>query len=244
MNPLQSELHRLYLPLPQAPADRVRAIVMELARPPAWNELARVWHGVQDELALPAPAIAVSGTDGLQLWFSLAEPVPAAQGPAFLDGLRRRFLPEVAPGRVRLLQAPDASAPPSAPQALPVPACRDDEGRWSAFVAPDLAPVFDDTPWLDIPPNEEGQAALLRGLQPIKPAAFRAALDQLGPGAPPPRTGEAAAPAASAADAAATDDPRRFLLRVMNDESVAMALRIEAARALLQHPGAAPPGGG
>ena len=29
------------------------------------------------------------------------------------------------------------------------------------------------------------------------------------------------------------DDPRRFLLRVMNDETVDMALRIEAAKALL-----------
>ena len=47
--------------------------------------------------------------------------------------------------------------------------------------------------------------------------------------APPrPRPG-----AASLATPQTTDDPRRFLLRVMNDESVALALRIEAAKALL-----------
>ena len=30
-------------------------------------------------------------------------------------------------------------------------------------------------------------------------------------------------------------DPKRFLLRIMNDDTVALALRIEAAKALLQH---------
>jgi hypothetical protein len=30
-----------------------------------------------------------------------------------------------------------------------------------------------------------------------------------------------------------TDDPRRFLMRVMNDETAPLALRIEAAKALL-----------
>ena len=112
MNRLQSELHRLYLARPAAdggaagsalidPSGAVRALVIELARPASWEVLARVWHGVQAELGLPAPAIAVSGTDGLQLWFSLAEPVGVAHARAFLEGLRRRFLPDVAVNRVR-----------------------------------------------------------------------------------------------------------------------------------------------
>ena len=50
------------------------------------------------------------------------------------------------------------------------------------------------------------------------------------PVAPP-----AAAPAHQGAPAQdeAADPPRRFLLRVMNDETVPLALRIEAAKALL-----------
>ena len=54
-------------------------MVLELTGPADWDVLSAVWRGVQADLELPAPAIAVSGTDGLQLWFSLEAPVPAAQ---------------------------------------------------------------------------------------------------------------------------------------------------------------------
>ena len=241
MTPLQSELHRLYLPRPEAHADAtaqpsalvdaagaVRAMVMDLTRPANWEQLSKVWHGVQSELELPAPAIAVSGTDGLQLWFSLADAIDASQAHAFLERLLSRFLPEIDPGRVRLMPGVmPASAPAIYRHAALVPARQEPGENWSAFVAPDLAPVFGDTPWLDIPPNEEGQAALLRGLRSMQRPEFEAALKRLVPHAPPPSSIAAAA-------GAATDDPRRFLLQVMHDDSVAMALRIEAAKALLQ----------
>ena len=83
MNRLQTELNRLYLGgLVFAQADaqdlsladargRVRAMVLEVAQPTGWDALSEVWHGVQMELELPAPGIAVSGRDGLQLWFSI-----------------------------------------------------------------------------------------------------------------------------------------------------------------------------
>lgn len=223
MNRLQTELHRLYLPAPGAQHEdgRVRALVMELARPPSWELLSTVWQGVQAELELPAPAIAVSGLDGLQLWFSLAEPIASMQAQAFLEALRVRFLPGVDARRVRLMLAPGAS----------VPALQEETGNWSAFVAADLAPIFSETPWLDIPPNEEGQASLLRGLSMIKPAAFDEALKRL---APPARSADLPVAQAQPATATAEQDPKRFLLRVMNDETVALALRIEAAKALLQ----------
>jgi hypothetical protein len=244
MTRLQSELHRLYFPGSQAhvesdaqpsslidPVGGVRAMVMELTRPPSWELLSKVWQGVQAELELPAPAIAVSGIDGLQLWFSLAEPIAALQAHAFLESLRARYLPDVDARRFRLMPAADASAQHPELHARPVPARQDQTGNWSAFVAADLAPVFADTPWLDIPPNEEGQATLLRGLDTMKPAALVEALKRLGP-------------IATSVDAPLTrpqpvtvtldEDPRRFLLRVMNDDSVALALRIEAAKALLQ----------
>ena len=242
MNRLQIELERLYLGgLVFAPADarefslvdargRVRALVLEVAQPIGWDALSEVWHGVQMELELPAPGIAVSGRDGLQLWFSIETAIPASQAHAFLEALRVRFLAHVAPARVRLWPTLDE---PVGHAAL-VPALQADTGNWSAFVAPDLAAVFSETPWLDVEPGEEGQAALLRGLQSIKPAVFDAALAGMRATAPQASAG-APTPASTTAAAieGGTDDPRRFLLRVMNDESVALALRIEAAKALL-----------
>jgi hypothetical protein len=250
MNRLQSELHRLYLlappdagggpgssPLVDA-SGSVRALVMELARPADWGVLSAVWRGVQVDLQLPAPGIAVSGTDGLQLWFSLAEPVSAAHGAAFLSRLQARYLADVAPSRVRLM--PSAAGPSHG--APLVPAQQAATGNWSAFVAPDLAPVFADTPWLDIPPGVEGQADLLARLQGIKPAVFDAAMLALQPAA-----STAASPAVQPSSAgpdlrqvgpdAADVDPRRFLQQVLNDETVPLALRIEAAKALLHGAG-------
>jgi hypothetical protein len=235
MNRLQSEWLRLYLPAdagepsPASPlfdtTGQVRTLVIELAQPAQWEPLSAVWLGVQDDLALPPPGIAVSGTDGLQLWFSLAEPVSAARGLAFLAGLRSRYLAGLAPARVRLY--PQDTQPPR--HAALVPALQGDSGNWSAFVAPGLAPVFADTPWLDIPPGIDGQADLLARLESIKPAAFEAALRALQPVAAP------ASPAVEAPASAAGDvDPRRFLQQVLNDASAPLALRVEAAKALLQ----------
>ena len=257
MNRLQSELDRLYLPRPQDRIDadmqpaalidtsgRVRAMVMELARPVDWEALSRVWHGVQVELELPAPAIAVSGIDGLQLWFSLAEPIAVAQAHAFLEGLRQRFLADIESSRVRLMPASSASALRQDLHAARVPARQEDSGNWSAFLAPDLVPIFAESPWLDIPPNEEGQATLLRSIEVMTPSAFEAACAKLGPTLHPQSSTVAVAVQASDSEPTAYDlpkaasaggDPEQFLLQVMNDATVALALRIEAAKALLQH---------
>ncbi|MFN3304850.1 MAG: hypothetical protein ACK44A_14175, partial [Roseateles sp.] len=128
---------------------------------------------------------------------------------------------ELPPARVRLQPAADGSDWPAGP----VPAPQPDGERWSAFIAPDLAPVFADTPWLDLPPGADGQADLLARLQSITPAALDAAMAQLAPARAP-------APAASH-DPAADLDPRRFLQSVVNDATAPLALRIQAAQALL-----------
>jgi hypothetical protein len=242
MNRLDTELNRLYvggLLFAQGDAQdlslvdargRVRALVLEAVRPAGWAELSLAWQGVQADLDLPAPAIAVSGSDGLQLWFSLEASVDVAQAHAFLEAVRARFLADVPVSRVRL--RPDPAEPG---RHVPlVPALQPSGESWSAFVSPDLVGVFSETPWLDVEPGEDGQAALLRGLQSIKPATFESALARL-------RERDAQAGAASPGTPAlaasqATDDPRAFLLRVMNDESVALTLRIEAAKALLARP--------
>lgn len=261
MNLLQAELQRLYLPAPPVgpatdatpsalidPSGGVRAMVMELTRPPNWEVLSRVWRGVQTELGLPAPALAVSGTDGLQLWFSLAEPIAAAQAHDFLESLRQRFLANIEAGRIRLMPAADASALRQELHAKLVPACQESTGNWSAFLAPDLVPVFADSPWLDIPPNQEGQASLLRGIEVTKRDVFEAALEKLAPAERPPQSTAAVAagvdePIATGRPeaAGAVGDPERFLLQVMNDNTVSLALRIEAAKALLRNPQALRP---
>ena len=230
MTTLQAELRRLYLvddtnsPDPDGDAPRlmtadgrVRAMVLELARPADWNVLATVWQGVQADLALPAPAIAVSGVDGYQLWFSLAEPVSVPLAQAFLESLRVRYLGEIAPARIGLM-------PSTTRHAHMVPAMQPDTGLWSAFVAPDLAPIFSDEPWLDVCPSSEAQAKVLSRLVCIKPAAFQAVLEAQG-------THPVAAPASQAKGLR----PQQFLHDIMNDPAVALNLRIEAAKALLPH---------
>jgi hypothetical protein len=263
MNRLQTEFHRLYHPRPADAAGSgggtagliddtgcVRAVVLEVARPADWTLLARVWRGVQTDLGLAAPAIAASGTDGLQLWFSLSEPLGVAPAHAFLAALRCRYLPDVAPQRVSLMPAPDASSA-SGGHARAVPALNEATGNWSAFVAPDLAPIFAETPWLDLPPSDDGQAKLLCHLVSNPPAMLAAALKQLEPVADPIGASPASAAHDSAHDSArgaglpstrpvvgtGYADPRHFLLAVMNDEGVPLALRIDAAKALLPHVG-------
>ena len=255
MDRLHRELHRLYAPrlrgepdarpgLPELVAadGRLRAIVLELARPADWDLLAVAWKGVQTELELPPPAIAVNGRDAYQLWFSLAEPLPADQALAFAEALRRRYLAEVRVERVGRMPWVDPALPQPVRHAAAVPAPQAGTGRWSAFVAPDLAPVFAAEPWLELPPNPEGQARLLAGLASIPVADFQRALARLQPAVAPVQE-EAAACSPGPADAAPVDlqaaaadahrDPRRFLFDVMHDARVPLALRIEAAKALL-----------
>ena len=259
LNRLQSELRRLYLPrvaagdsaaaTPPALVDArgmTRAMVLEIAARAGWEAVSRIWRGCQVELELPAPAIAVSGTDAFQLWFSLAEPLAAADAHAFLQALCAHFLAEVDARRLRLLPTADSAAAAGAVHAALVPTEQAQEERWSAFVAPDLAPLFSETPWLDIAPGSDGQADLLCRLASIGREAFAAAAARLRPAAParrdyagPAAPGEGAtAPAQSALATTASapttgSDPRTFLLQVMRDETVALALRIEAAKALL-----------
>jgi hypothetical protein len=249
MSKLQSELHRLYLPKATTdPAESVlidqrgmvRAMVLELARPADWDTVSALWRGVQSDLELPAPAIAVTGSDGFQLWFSLAEAVPAEQARAFLEGLRLRYWAEIATQRIRTLPTAQAQAPERFQHADLVPALQPRSGYWSAFVTADLAPMFAETPWMDIRPGDDGQAGVLKRLLCISPETFAAAWTQLCPEASAllastakPIEGSVPLPASGAGAPAKNPSPRQFLLQVMNDDSTPLALRIEAAKALI-----------
>ena len=261
MNRLQTELRRLYLPPDsqseyQEPAGdeiclvdaegQVRAMVVDLARQAGWDGVAALWQGVQDQLELPAPAIAVSGIDGYQVWFSLSEPVPLAHALDFLEALRLRYLGAIAPKHIAMKPAADDVAPQYAQHTRIVPALQAETGRWSAFVAPGLAGMFADEPWLDLPPSPDAQAKLLSRFASIKPADFQQALRLLRPTgvASARETGSASADSAvigshrlPAAQAPSDNglEPKRFLLGVMNDPAIELRLRIEAAKALLPY---------
>jgi hypothetical protein len=270
MNRLELEVLRLYLLAPPEGQDtqgsgdaglidgqgRVRALVMELGWPADWALLSSVWNGVQVDLDWPAPAIAVSGTQAYQLWFSLAEPVPAARAMAVLDALRVRYLGELKPQRLALWPTADADAdadlPPQLRHARRVPAAQAGSGLWSAFVAPELAPVFADEPWLDLPPTPDAQAVLLSRLKSTPLVDIDIALERLRPATvavapltaasdspPTALAGTGHQPGPSPALSGEALDPKRFLLDVMGDQSVPLALRIEAAKALLPYGDAA-----
>lgn len=281
MSRYSTEFDRLYAPLAAAsetagpaaegligPDGQVRALVLDLGRPVEWPLVASLWQAVQENLDLPAAGIAISGEQSFQLWWSLAEAVPAEEGERFLQALQRRFLPTVKPARVRTFPTRADAGPrwihaPRVPeQVMP--------DQWSAFVAPGLAPVFEDTPWVDFPPNEEGQAELLSGLKSVTPEQWKNTWDRLAIGAedrggrgndstarsesetpahalsnvpvdvPATNPGAGAPPVSNPAAAPALvtpsfNDPRGFLLHVMNDSAVPLALRIEAAKALLPY---------
>lgn len=241
MTRLQTEFQRLYQPdeaaTPGGLIDaqgQVRAAVLELAGPADWGALSQVWQGVQSRLGWPAPAIAVSGTDALQLWFSLHEPQPAAQARDLLQALADRWLADLRPQRLRLWPREVDGSWQHAPL---VPALQADGSNWSAFIAPDLAPLFADTPWLDLPPGDDGQASLLAPLAPLSAGQWHTGLAELRAMTVPATAHEAPAVngTAPAFHSAATHctSPRDFLLAVMNDAAVPLALRIDAAKALL-----------
>lgn len=248
MSRLPAEHRRLFAagPSGQLPAadPAVRALVLALHSPADWSALAPLWRGVQADFDWPEPAIAVNGSDAFELWFALAEPLPRAEAAQLLAQLQRRYLPDVRADRVRAWpSATDAKAPPPA-----CPPFAAGPERWAAFVTSDLPAVFGDDPALDFEPGADAQADLLARLRPITATPLRRARAVLmpadkpaAPATPTPTAQPAPAPsvttAASSTITSTTgrhDDPRAFLLSVMNDPTAPLALRIEAAKGLLQ----------
>lgn len=232
MSRLSTEFDRLYLSEGALidTAGRTRAAVLELATPADWAALGAVWRAVQTELGWPAPAIAVSGRDGLQLWFSLAQPLPVAEAHRLLHTLQQQHLAAQRPAQVRLWPCLDGA---TWRHTAPVPAALGPEGPWSAFVSPDLAPLFADSPSLDLPPSDEAQAPLLAGLASTAWAALAPLL--AAPAPEPAHEVPLAVPAQAARPGPYPSEPGRFLLAVMNDATVPLAVRVDAAKALLAH---------
>jgi len=258
MNKLSRELQRLYL-LKDEPvagaveglAGTVRTLIVCFRKSGDWSEAASLHELVQRELELPAPAVVVSGSDGFQLWFSLAEPVPVDQAVAFLAGLRQRYLahlPETA-----LAFHPQAGAMAGQEVAL-FPALCESTGRWSALIDPAMGSMFLEQAGLGMAPNPDRQADILAALKSIKTDDFTRALDCLqapdeAPAEKPANAeyGECGECGETSSEAPVRDvppeqglagrfdSPRDFLLAVMNDAAVPLPQRIEAAKALLPY---------
>jgi hypothetical protein len=255
MTRLRSELDRLYHPSPSpgtAHAGTTRCLVLLCKRPGAWPALRPAWQGVQADLGWPAPAIVVDGVDAIELWFSFQAALSEEQAQGLGQTLIRHYLPDVLPGRAQVrLQAGSADTGAMPPfERLP--------GQWSAFVAPDLAAVFADDPWLDMPPGEDAQADLLSRLRPVPPEEVAAALQRWATSNATTeaeetvRTARTLVPAQASRELATTGphavpathtgftlpvgqpaSARAFLQQVMNDASVPLQWRVEAAKALL-----------
>ena len=259
MNRLQSELCRLYL-LGNTECDStdvdvfsfanhkssVRAMTLELARPADWSAVSALWQGVQADLELPAPAIAVNGIDGYQLWFSFSDPVPGVDAKRFLEYLRLRYWSNIAPERIDMWPPTEASVSDQVQRVEMVPVLSKDSGRWSAFIASDLASVFADEPWLEICPSPDAQADVLSRLVSIKSQDFQRVIGRISTAAKTALS-HVAFPL-SKRDGTTTDldytsailpgnspDPKRFLLEVMGNSTVELHLRIKAAQALLPY---------
>lgn len=254
MNPLHTEFVRLYHADPQRAllhdaarsalqgADgHVRCAVLELARPADWSLLGTVWRGVQAELELPAPGIAINGQDGYQLWFAWQQGIAPHAAQGFLQGLVQRYLPDVAIQRLRCWPGASSEATDKeGPFPASVPALHPHSGQWSAFIAPDLAALFADEPWLDRDPGVEAQAQLLGRLEGMDAESFGKAMQHLRTVLAPAATKPSADTAQDEARAFVgslpyypCDAPAAFLQAVMQDPQAPLALRVQAAVALL-----------
>ncbi|MCG2575826.1 hypothetical protein LZ012_02315 [Dechloromonas sp. XY25] len=226
MDKLSGELQRLHFLPGQHSDSGQQALGIAFRRAADWEAAALLWHAVQDELDLPAPAVSVDG-QGYRLWFSLAEPVAAQQVRRFLDGLRSRYLADMPASRLEFGIAGD------------LPPCQlADAERWGAFIDPGMGSMFTAEPWLEMAPNRNQQADLLAAFASIKAVEFERTLAQLDTAVA--ESGDKSLGSTSSASdtlalAGPYADPKSFLLAVMNAPKASPQQRIEAAKALLPY---------
>lgn len=181
MQKLTSELQRLYLfggqaCDAQAPSialvnadGMVRTLVIDFrktADEQHWVRLCDVANALQTELGLPAPAVSVSGGECYRLWLSLAQPVAAAQASRFLALLHKAYFEDeqIDLGR----------------SAVELPPCLNKAtGLWAAFINPGMGGALAEDLGLEMPPNDNAQAAFLERLNSISAEEYAQALATL-----------------------------------------------------------------
>lgn len=206
----------------------VRSLVIEFTRTGDWPVLASFYESLQIDEELPVQAIAVTPS-GYQLWLSLANPVSYAEARQFLLCLQAKYLAALPAGRVALL--PDTA---SGVSELPViPNFNPESQKWVAFIDPGMGSMFIDEPGLDIAPNPERQADLLMSVRSISPQMFKRIVDEANDRTAPQPSCTARPVQDAAFPSTSFNDPREFLLLVMNSSEAALTERIAAAKALL-----------
>lgn len=164
----------------------------------AMLQLAR-W--LMEELGLPEGAFSVNGRNGFELWLPLAAPLPVREAHEFLRLLKDAQLPDLK--SIRLWPAAPEPSTAAADRLCLPPGRHADTGLWGVFIAPGLAPSFDEEAGIDIAPNLDKQAELLSRLQPMAPADFASALQRLRQRAGRTAEAQAPTPLADAPEAAA-----------------------------------------
>ena len=225
-----------------SPIGMVRALVIGFERGSHWEQVVALCQAVQEELALPAPAISVSVEDGYQIWFSLTEPVPLQQAREFLGGLRRKYLPDISASRTKFRPGIEEHVNDVSQRVLPLmQVIKEPVERWSAFVDPSMGSMFIDEPWLEMAPNLDKQAAMLAGVVSIGMEDFLRALSIMQAGSEmdavrvEKEASSGAQLASSLGEPGCFNDPKGFLIAVMNDPHIGVRDRIEAAKALLPY---------
>lgn len=257
MNKLESELQRLYFFPSQAwlgaksesdnphinlitATGLVRCLVISVKDGGAWQQVAALYQGIQDELELPAPAISVSVEDGYQIWFSLAEPVALQLAQDFMEGLCRKYLAETKAAKLKLRPG-TADALKFVPK---IPARQDTSERWSAYIDPTMGSMFVEETWLEMTPILDKQAGMLAGLKSTNTEDFHRALSTLQTmpetdASPPADKAESTQFQQSSKNTLdignGFSNPKNFLLAVMNDPTAKAEQRIQAAIALLPY---------
>lgn len=207
------------------PAERL--LILDVPQAVDWPHVAALLAGLEQDLAMPLPALSVEGrSTAYRLWFSLAPGVTIGLGRRLLEALQAVYLADLPQGHCQI------TVPGDEPVAFPP---RSNGQGWSAFVDPQLGGMFRDDPWLEMELDQRSQAERLAQIVSLTEADVQRALETLAPrmsaGVAVGHGGASLALISSGAQVQSA--PAAFLLSVMNDERVELALRIEAAKALL-----------
>ncbi len=220
-----------------SPQSQVRTLVLGFEKSTDWEWVADLYQGILEDLELPAPAMAITANRGHQIWFSLATPIPVAQGRAFLGALCHRYLAKLPTSHYSLWP----TAQDAGPQHLEaVPAEHGLGGKWSAFITASMGAMFKEEPGLEMAPNPDRQADMLAPVVSMSTADLARAMERLAAAPSPAEVPAAFVPAIAHNDSQSGldgqyTDPKSFLLAVMNDPAAAPELRVRAAAALLPY---------
>lgn len=196
---------------------KVKTLVLSL-KSEHFQVLADFLWGIVEDRKYPMPAIAVTPEEGFQVWIPLDESIELDTACIMADSLRGRYMAEV-PTAGYVIRPSKLN--PSL-NCVQLPPTEYSGGRWSAFVDPTLVAMFKDESWLETPPNLDKQGELLSRIEAATGIAEK--------GGNEPVESNSAVPSGGL-----KLNAYEFLVMVMNDASLDIQHRIEAAKVLLAH---------